>query len=814
MSKTKRIVCASILLLVCSTITASSTPQKTNKPLTATTLLALLAGNALPENVVQAIDTRGLAFGPDWEYRKQLVEAGATAEVLTAISRAKVQSSEQGDNATTIRSNLATGGKLIREGKYEDAEKQINTAMQAGADRLDAGFVMGEALRQQEQWASAVALYLEIVKEDSDFPEAQTKLSFVLHRAGDNEAALRAAKAALTATPNNAEARKNAGLALADLRKFDAAAEEYREALRLKPDYAFVHYDFGLLLYYKQDFDGSIAEYKKALALDPSSIDVRNNLALAYAQKPDITSAIRELREAKKLAPRNLKVREDLSSLLVRHNLNSDAVVELRELETMEPESTFCHLCFGSALYGVQDFEGAKKQYEIAIRLDPANADGYQDLGRTYEAQEKYDRALEQYQRAEDREPDSPGIHMDLARVLLQEKQPGLAVKEMELANQLQPGSSEIHEQFGRALEASGQLEQAKRQYREAILLDGDNAFALLDLAHSMEQQGDWPGAIETYRTAAKKVETAVMRGGQRTVVDAPGAYQKAQLRFAQHLAELRAAGKSNEAAQLEARVNELQQAQGISGQLDAAMEAGAKAYRERRLEDAERSYKEAVKLAEQLQPHEARLVMSLNFLGSLYYSRKDYASAQATLERQLRASEEVYGAGSFQVERAIETMARVALEQGDTQRAESLGQQAVSMSEKSNGNDNLSFSMSLMTLGEVYLTEKRYEKAKPYFERAVKIHEQLSGPQAMILVSSKKRLCIVYDALGDLAQAEPCNRQLVPLMEQAYGANTSLLAPILTSEAKELRGLGREREAEEVERRIQTLSQSPVASN
>jgi len=65
---------------------------------------------------------------------------------------------------------------------------------------------MGEALRWREEWAKAAALYEEILKEDQNFPEAQTKLSFVLYRAGDYEFALRAAKSALEATPNNAAA--------------------------------------------------------------------------------------------------------------------------------------------------------------------------------------------------------------------------------------------------------------------------------------------------------------------------------------------------------------------------------------------------------------------------------------------------------------------------------------------------------------------------------------------------------------------------------------------------------------------------------
>jgi hypothetical protein len=43
----------------------------------ASELLALVAGSALPENVVREITRRGLNFRPDQKYKGQLKEAGA-----------------------------------------------------------------------------------------------------------------------------------------------------------------------------------------------------------------------------------------------------------------------------------------------------------------------------------------------------------------------------------------------------------------------------------------------------------------------------------------------------------------------------------------------------------------------------------------------------------------------------------------------------------------------------------------------------------------------------------------------------------------
>jgi len=157
-----------------------------------------------------------------------------------------------------------------------------------------------------------------------------------------------------------------------------------------------------------------------------------------------------------------------------------------------------------------------------------------------------------------------------------------------------------------------------------------------------------------------------------------------------------------------------------------------------------------------------------------------------------------------------LQTLARFYLERGDAPRAESFAQQELTLAEKNAGNDNFSYSIGLMSVGYVYLTEKQYAKAEPYIQKAANIHEQLTGPQRMILVSSKQMLCTVYDGLCQTDKAEPCYRQLLPLMEQVYGANSQALAPVLTGESQALRALGRTAEADDVDRRMQSLQ--PVA--
>jgi hypothetical protein len=64
--------------------------QTASKPLTKGQLLALVAGNALSENVVHHLGAEGMGFRPSAEYRSLLLGAAADAAVLEAYDKAKV----------------------------------------------------------------------------------------------------------------------------------------------------------------------------------------------------------------------------------------------------------------------------------------------------------------------------------------------------------------------------------------------------------------------------------------------------------------------------------------------------------------------------------------------------------------------------------------------------------------------------------------------------------------------------------------------------------------------------------------------------
>lgn len=128
---------------------------------------------------------------------------------------------------------------------------------------------------------------------------------------------------------------------------------------------------------------------------------------------------------------------------------------------------------------------------------------------------------------------------------------------------------------------------------------------------------------------------------------EAQKGYKAAQLPFADHVASLKASGKSAQGADLEKRVYQQNSSAGTLEKVQVTMQNGEQAFNERRFDVAEKSYKDAVELAESLPPGDENLIIALGRLGNTYRMRQDYADGEAAFHRQLAIVEKTFGPGS-----------------------------------------------------------------------------------------------------------------------------------------------------------------------
>src|SRR5215472_385375 len=783
------------------------------RPLSKSELLALVAGDCLPENTVGEIQSRGITFTPDDKYKSLLKAAGADAKVLAALSTAKIAPAghTNGTESSALLQHLSAAGKMIRANQYDQATAELSAAVTNDFGKSEAGFVMGNILLDQQRYAEAGELYSEIFGEDPDFPQLHTRLSATYYDVGDLESALREAKAAIAENPNNPVAHLNAGLALTDMRKFDAAKAELQASIRSKPDYARAYAGLGSVLDELHDFDGAAEQYKKALALNPDA-NTHYNLGVTFGNKGDFVSAIREYREAKRLDPKRLDVRQNLGAALI-HTDPAAAVVEFRELTALAPDWPIRHACLGNALMQTGRLQEAEKEYRTAATLDPASSHPHEGLGRILESNRKYDEALEEYRIAVKLDPSSGECHTDVGRMLVLKKDYPPAIAVFKQAVQVDPANPHNYDLLGQALENSGNRDAAIAEYREALSVGPKDVQARLDLASALEKKGDWVAALDNYHQAALN-EPPVKSGIAQRYYDAQRKYENAQQRFQQHLADLRSTGKSSEADKLEAALRAKSSTAGLDEKFHDAMQAGQQAMKEKRLNDAETSVKQAVEIAEKIQPPDGRLPEAVGALGAVYAWRLDWKDAIETYKRQLALSEKLYGPKSPMITMPLRNLALVAAQQQDYAGAEAYFSRAIDLNEAAYGLDSSAAADLLRGLAAVYMKEQNFAKSESLMLRVVGIYEHNYGEQDLNLSVSLGNLCYLYDQWGKPDKSAPCHARLLAMQEKQFGPDSPYLVRELTSEAKALRQLGRNEEAAKLEQRTQSLQSAQTNPN
>jgi tetratricopeptide (TPR) repeat protein len=476
----------------------------------------------------------------------------------------------------------------------------------------------------------------------------------------------------------------------------------------------------------------------------------------------------------------------------------------LKELEQKFPNFEMCHLCLGHGLAWTGDIPGAQAEYRKAAELDPTDPEAHTGLGNILEKQKDYEGALAEFRLAEKLGPDVAHTHEDAGRVLLAQKKFASAAAELKNAENLSPSSSSIHDLYGQILEAQGQSDLAIAEFKEAVEIDPTQGLVKVKLGKALEKKGDWVAALEQYRKASLTDASIGMKAqpGQSFMAcgkECSQQYTAAQGRFADYLVSLKAAGRGAEAEELKKRVAMLDSSSGTAEKVQMAMKAGDQAFQERKIEDAEKDYKEAVDLAQTLPPGDENLTAALGRLGNAYGMQQKFTEASATFHQELAVVEKTFGPGSERSVQPLQFLGQLAAWQKNYPEAEGYLQRALDINVKMSGDNNPRAVESLRAMAGLYMAESDWPKAETYLLRAVKGAE---ATDTMVLIPLWG-LCDMYDRWGKPDKSQPCWHQATELMAKQAGENSPQLAQSLTNEATALRKLGRGAEAQQLEERV-----------
>lgn len=263
-------------------------------------------------------------------------------------------------------------------------------------------------------------------------------------------------KGYLERRPKDANALHVYGVVLQAQGRLEEACEFISRAIARDAQRAVFHFNHGLCLAAQGRFAEAVNALKKAIGLQPGFVDAWFNMAVLSSQHQDFGAAEIAYRKTLELNPAHSAAMNNLGDLLGQRGRHKEAASLLRRALAIRPN--FSDAKYNLARVIVDDHPGeAARLLEDVVRSRPALVDAYRLQAKAFAKNAQHEAAREVLVRAIDSVPGVAGLHNDLGLIYLEQ----------------------------------GKLAPAKAEFRHAIALDPDQAYALYNLAFTQKSRGD-----------------------------------------------------------------------------------------------------------------------------------------------------------------------------------------------------------------------------------------------------------------------------------------------------------------------------------
>jgi tetratricopeptide (TPR) repeat protein len=284
----------------------------------------------------------------------------------------------------------------------------------------------------------------------------------------------------------------------------------------------------------KTHFTEAVHNARTAVELDPTQGDTYAVLGISLAGLGEYDDARRQCAQAIRMQPNNAEVRWYLGRIYDLQGKYDEAIESLKKAIDLTPKDARLHKAVGAA-YGHRAALGgpnhgtnlatALREYEIAIRLNPKDADAYYEDAELLEiaAAEKMevtvgdtkkvatrDMAMERYEAATALDPKNLNAHLALAKFYQENGKPDEANKHLQAVIDLDPKQVQRYLDVGDYLASAGRKEEALATYQRYLKMDSKNADILYAIGHTARDLGNEKLAVDSLEKALRSKDRHV----------------------------------------------------------------------------------------------------------------------------------------------------------------------------------------------------------------------------------------------------------------------------------------------------------------
>ena len=167
---------------------------------------------------------------------------------------------------------------------------------------------------------------------------------------------------------------------------------------------------------------------------------------------------------------------------------------KLMQLVTLLPDGKRAHFMLGNFYFGQQQWPLAETQYQMATKLDPYFAVGFNNLAYVYTNEQKYDAAIETLKKYAELKPEDPNVHDSMGEIYLRMQDYEKSVEEYKNALELMPDFVFSLAGLGNNSVFIGEYDQARAEYSKIMehahsVADTNTAYFLTALSYIYESR-------------------------------------------------------------------------------------------------------------------------------------------------------------------------------------------------------------------------------------------------------------------------------------------------------------------------------------
>ncbi|NTW52421.1 MAG: tetratricopeptide repeat protein [Chlorobiaceae bacterium] len=375
-----------------------------------------------------------------------------------------------------------------RKGEIAQAQSLYAEVLADAPDHVDALHLLGVTAAQTSNHRKAVELIGKAIALRPGNPAFHCNQGIALNELKEFDAAVKCFDKAVAIKPDYHDAHFSCGNALQELGKFDEALESYDKAIAIKPDYPEALYLRGNALQKLGQYEQAVASYDQAVVLKPELAEAYSNRAIAQQELKNFDKALAGFDQALALTPEAPDLHFNRGVVLQELRRFNEAIASYSKAIAIKPD--YHEACYrrGVALQELKQFDEALASFDQATAIKPDFAEAWSNQGNALQELKRIDQALACYDRAIAVKPDYHEAYYNRGVALKELKRIDDALESYHNAIAIKPDYYEAYYNRGNALQEAKQFVGALESFRKAIAIKPDYHEAYSNLGILFEE--------------------------------------------------------------------------------------------------------------------------------------------------------------------------------------------------------------------------------------------------------------------------------------------------------------------------------------